>query len=140
MLPIAYSMTQVPSDDPGDKLAEGGVGVGVGRAGDRYHRGELGVAECGESAGDRRKDEEKRDCRPAIEGGVADSREDAGANDRSDSERSQIDYPERRPQASSVRFSVTISRLRIPLNLLNRFPSGRILRGRMGEDLREAEE
>ncbi len=32
---------QVPADDPGDELADGGIGVGVGAAGDGNHRGEL---------------------------------------------------------------------------------------------------
>ena len=41
---------QIPADDPGDELAERGVGVGVGRAGDGNHGGQLGVAEAGERA------------------------------------------------------------------------------------------
>ena len=36
---------QVPADDPGDELAERRVGVGVGAAGLRNHRRQLGVAE-----------------------------------------------------------------------------------------------
>ena len=43
---------QVPADDPGDEFAEGGVGVGVGRAGNRNHRREFGVAEAGKDADD----------------------------------------------------------------------------------------
>ena len=43
---------QVPADDPRDDLAEGGVGERVRRAGDRHGRGELRVAERGQSAGD----------------------------------------------------------------------------------------
>ena len=38
------------------ELAERGVGVGVGAAGDGDHGGELGVAECGEGAAEARKD------------------------------------------------------------------------------------
>ena len=41
---------QVPADHPRDDLAERRVGVGVGAAGDRHHRRELGVAERGERA------------------------------------------------------------------------------------------
>ena len=37
---------QVPADDPGDELAQSGVGVSVGRAGDGNHRGQLGIAEA----------------------------------------------------------------------------------------------
>ena len=43
---------EVPADDPGDELAERGVGVGVGRAGDGDHTGQLGVAKAGEAADD----------------------------------------------------------------------------------------
>jgi hypothetical protein len=41
---------QIPADDPGDELAECGVGIGVGRAGDGNHGGQLGVTEAGERA------------------------------------------------------------------------------------------
>ena len=36
---------QIPADDPGDELAERGVAIGVGRAGDRNARRELRIAE-----------------------------------------------------------------------------------------------
>ena len=54
---------QVPADQPGDELAHRGIGVGVGRAGDRHGRGHLGVAEAGEGAGDAAEDERERDRR-----------------------------------------------------------------------------
>ena len=41
---------QVPADHPRHQLAERRVGVGVGAAGDRDHRGELGVAQRGKGA------------------------------------------------------------------------------------------
>ena len=41
---------EVPADDPGKELAHGGIGVGVGAAGDGDHGGELRVAEAGEKA------------------------------------------------------------------------------------------
>ena len=37
---------EVPADDPGDELAQHGVGVGVGGAGDGDHAGELSVAKA----------------------------------------------------------------------------------------------
>ena len=43
---------QVPADDPGHDLAQRGVGIGVGAAGDGDQRGELGVAQGREAAGD----------------------------------------------------------------------------------------
>ena len=48
---------EVPADDPGDELAEGGVGVSVGGAGDGDHAGELGVTEAGEAADQGDEDE-----------------------------------------------------------------------------------
>ncbi len=112
---------QVPADDPRDQLAHGGVGVGVGAAGDGDHRGQLGIAQPGERADDRHQDQRKRQRRTcagapkrrrvmhdvirqrAVEdgGGVeflsgdgrAHDGEDAGANDRADAE------PGQRPRA-----------------------------------------
>ncbi len=48
---------EIPADDPGEDFAESGVAVGVGRAGDGDHGGQLGVAEAGEGAGDGDQDE-----------------------------------------------------------------------------------
>ena len=39
---------QIPADDPCDEFAERGVGVGVSRAGNGDHGGQLGVAKSGE--------------------------------------------------------------------------------------------
>ena len=47
---------QIPADDPGDQLAEGGVGVGVGRAGDGNHGGEFGITEAGKRADEGHQD------------------------------------------------------------------------------------
>ena len=92
---------QVPADDPGDELAERGVGVGVGAAGDRHHRRELGVAERGEAAGDGGEDEREDQRGPGAGprgvagGGGADGREDAGADDRADAEHDDVERAER---------------------------------------------
>ena len=43
---------QVPSDDPGDQLAHGRVGVGVSAAGNGNHGRQLGIAQPGEAAHD----------------------------------------------------------------------------------------
>jgi hypothetical protein len=48
---------EVPADDPGDELAEGGVGVGIGGAGDGNHAGQFSVAKAGEAADDSHEDE-----------------------------------------------------------------------------------
>ncbi len=44
---------KVPADDPGDELAERGIGIGVGGARDGDHAGELGVAKPGKRADNR---------------------------------------------------------------------------------------
>ena len=87
---------EVPADDPGEQLPHRRVGVGVGAAGDRDHRGELGVAEAGERAADAGDDERERDRRAGAvgdRGGGAD--EQPGADDRADPERDQRPRPQR---------------------------------------------
>ncbi len=63
----AVFQDQVPGDEPGDELAERGVGVGVGRARDRDHRGQLGVAHGGEGADHPRQQEGEHDRRPRVD-------------------------------------------------------------------------
>ena len=91
---------QIPADDPGDELAHGGIGVGVGAAGDGNHRGEFGVAEAGESATDAGDDEGEHDRRTrAIGDGGRGADEQARADDPADTERDQVHRPERALQA-----------------------------------------
>jgi len=95
---------EIPADDPGDKLAEHGIGVGVSGAGNGDHAGELGITEAGATADG--GDEEKRDgeggtcAGPAGDGSVMEQEiddgrslpvadlgrvtADGGANDRED--------------------------------------------------------
>ena len=114
---------QVPADDPGDQLAHGRVGVGVGAAGDRNHRRQLGIAEPGKRADDRHQHERNRQRRTSSgtaqrgrvmhdvvgQRGVQDRRgiellsgdrgaddgEDAGANHRADTQRGERPRAER---------------------------------------------
>jgi hypothetical protein len=81
---------QVPADDPGDDLAERRVGVRVRRARDRDGRGQLGVAERREDAGDRGEDEAEDDRRPGVADRLADDDEDAGADDPADAEGGEV--------------------------------------------------
>ena len=54
---------QIPADDPGKDFAERGIAIRVGRTGDGDHRGQLGVTEPGEGAGDSHQDEADGDGR-----------------------------------------------------------------------------
>ena len=130
---------QVPADDPGDQLAERGVGVGVGRAGDGDHRRQFGVAEAGEAADDGDENQRERERRsgagPPGERGVvhevveqrgvedgggvellagdggADDGEDARADDGADAERGKRHGPERLLQAclGILRLAISLS-------------------------------
>ncbi len=89
---------EVPADDPGHELAERDVGVGVGAAGHRHHRGHLGVAERREAAGDGHQDvreDERRagsHVRAAAGRGRSGRAEDAGADDRADAQRGEREH------------------------------------------------
>jgi hypothetical protein len=83
---------QVPADDPGDELPEGGVGEGVCRAGDRHRGGELRVAQCGQRAHDAGQGERQHDGGPGVAGGLLPGEhEDARADDHSDPEDGQVE-------------------------------------------------
>src|SRR6476469_5170377 len=82
---------QVPADDPGDELAERRVRVGVGGAGHRDRRGQLGEGERGERAGHAREDEGQDDRGTGVADRLADDDEDAGADDRAEAERGQVE-------------------------------------------------
>ena len=72
---------EVPADDPGRQDAEAGAGVAVGRARLRDHRGELGVAQPDEGAGDAADHEGEGQRRPGmLRGGGPRQHEDAGAD------------------------------------------------------------
>jgi len=93
---------QIPADHPGDELTERGVGVGIGAAGLRNHRGQLGVTQRGQPAHDAKQQErqDQRGTRGGADdrsvgtdlagGGRADRREDAGADHGADREHDQI--------------------------------------------------
>ncbi len=57
---------QIPSDDPRDDLSEGGVGISVGTATDRYRRCKFGVAQSGKETSDCRQKEEQHDRGPPL--------------------------------------------------------------------------
>ena len=82
---------QVPADDPGDELAQGGVTVGIRTAGHRHERRELAVAERGEYRGDTGEDERQDHRRAGVLGrNRSGEDEDAGADDGTDTKRGEI--------------------------------------------------
>ena len=105
---------QIPADDPGNELAERGVGVGVGAAGDRHGGRHLGVAQPGEGAGDAAGDEGEHDRRPGVGGrGVAREHEDAGADDAADAERGEA-----RSRQGAFQGDAAVGRQRLDVGLL----------------------
>ena len=86
---------QVPADDPGDQLAHRRVGVGVGAARDRDRRRHLGVGQRGERAGHAGEDEREDDRRPGVADRLAQDDEDAGADDRAEAERGEVEQADR---------------------------------------------
>ncbi len=78
---------QVPADDPCDKLAQSGIAVGVGRAGNGNDGGKLRVAQSCKRAGQSGENEAECDCRPRMQcSGLAREREDARADDGADAQ------------------------------------------------------
>src|SRR2546421_6792544 len=85
---------QVPADDPGEELTESGVRVRVSRTGDRHHRSKLCITERREhTSKSRHHEREHRGRAGAIVRRYPRQDEDAGADDRADTERSQLYWP-----------------------------------------------
>ena len=85
---------QRPADHPGDDFAEHGIRVGVGGAGDRHHRGDLGVDQCGQRADGAGDDEAVHHARAGLFSGDGSQHEDTGADDGADTEHHQLEPAE----------------------------------------------
>ena len=97
---------QIPSDDPGDYLAECRVRIRVRATRLRYHRRELGVAQAGECAADAQQPEGEHEgrsgacahhgaCRIVLSRGRrSDRAEDPGADHGADRQHDEIAGPE----------------------------------------------
>ena len=88
---------QVPADDPGHELAHRRVGVGVGGARHRDHRGEFGVAKR-RRRHTRSRPSRRTGRRPARSSRAAaptGQHEDAGADDGADAEHDQVEGAQR---------------------------------------------
>ena len=144
---------EIPTDDPGDQLAHGGIGVGVGAAGDGNHRRQLCVAEPGEGADDRHQHDgksQRRSCaRPACQGVVVhqvieqrgvqngggikllprDGGTDHGKNPRTDHRTDA----QRGQRPGAERFLKTVlGELRVADQLVDRFGCEQLLSQRLG--------
>ena len=87
---------EVPADHPREDLAERRIRVGVGAAGDRDHRRELGVAQRRKRAGEAGGQVRQPDRGAGLVGcGGAGQHEDAGSDDRADAEQREIERRER---------------------------------------------
>src|SRR6185312_6956167 len=85
---------EIPADDPGDQLAERGVGVCISAARDRDHGGEFRVAQSRERAGQPSQYEGEHDRRARkLSGGLPGDHEYAGADDGADAESQKIEAP-----------------------------------------------
>ena len=101
--PIAYSRIRSQPMIHADQLAHRRVGVRVRAARDRDHRRELGVAQPRERAAERGDDEAQRHRRSGVVGrGGRGAHEQAGADDRADAERDQIERAQRALQTAAV--------------------------------------
>jgi hypothetical protein len=93
---------KVPTDDPGEDLAQGRIGVGVSASRDRDERGELGIAQTGEGAGQAGQHERERDRRTGVLGrGMAGDDEDAGSYDGPHAEEDQMPGTEDAPESGA---------------------------------------
>ena len=86
---------QRPADHPGKQLAHDGIGVSVSRAGDRDHRGKLGIAQRSNRADGARNDEADHHRRTGLLSGFGGQHENAGADDGADAEQRQLERAER---------------------------------------------
>ena len=81
---------QAPADHPGNAFAERRIAEGIGTAGGRNHRRQLGISERGAPADQAANDEGEDHRRPGALGADSDQRVDSGADDRADSQRDEV--------------------------------------------------
>ncbi len=144
---------EIPTDDPGDQFAHGGVGVGVRAAGNGNHRRQLRVAEPGEGADDRHQHDGKgqsRSCpwtacqgvvvHQVIEqrsiqngGGIELLPRDGGADDGKNPRADHRTDAQRGQRPGAKRFLETVlGELRVADQLVDRFGCEQLLSQRLG--------
>lgn len=93
---------QAPPAHPRHQLAEGRVGVGVGRAGHRDRPGELGVGQRGEQRRHRGEHERQHHGRTRLRHRLPQHHEDPGAEGRAHAEQGQLEQAHRAPQLAAL--------------------------------------
>ena len=82
---------EIPTNNPGQKLTQGGIGIGIGATRGGDHGSVFGVAEAGEKAADARDGEGEDESGPGVlSGGRAGQNKNSGANDGSDPEENEL--------------------------------------------------
>ena len=89
---------QRPAHHPGHHLADHGVGIGVGGARDRHHRGQFGIAQRRDRADKARDHEGQHHARAGLLRRLGGQHEDAGADHRADAQQGQLERPQRAVQ------------------------------------------
>jgi hypothetical protein len=82
---------QRPAYRPGEQFADHGIAIGVGRAGNRHHRGQLRIAERRDGADEAGDDEAEQHARPGLLRGFGREHEDARTDHGADAEQGQLD-------------------------------------------------
>ena len=95
---------QVPADNPGKDLTQGGIGIGVGTARQRNHGREFRIAKCREGATQSGENEGKHQGGAGVVRTQARHHKNAGSDDRAHPERSQLERAEGAFQAVFAAF------------------------------------
>jgi|GEM_PF-1567377 len=82
---------QGPADHPGEPFAHDGVGIGVGRARNRNHGGQFGIAERGNGADEPGNHEREHHPGPGLLRGSSRQHEYARADNRPDAQHGQLE-------------------------------------------------
>ena len=95
----AIFQDKVPGDQPGDELAQCGIGIGIGRARYRDHRRQFGVAHGRKDTDDPGEHERQHNGRSCIDRGLlAGQHEDPAADHPTDTQQGQGGHAQRPAQ------------------------------------------
>ena len=97
---------KIPADHEGDQLAERKIRVGVCGTGHRGHRGELRIAQTGETAADGGQQEGNAQCRSGGQRALSGKYEDAGADDGADTKHGKVKRLQRSFQWSRLGYKL----------------------------------